>query len=200
MLLLLALGPRFGASTDFAGPELNPFDVRAARLARAFVDRELLASDPAARLVYPGQTLAIDLRGCLTAAGAQHTSRLGIGIRPDCGTWFAVRAAIATKLRATDEETVRRLYPPLTTSEGSPCTTCADSPCQKACPAHAVRTTVDLDTCIEQRLRPGSSCEALCHAREACPVGREFMYPREQVTYHYHVSLGMLRRWSATRE
>ena len=197
MLLFLALGSQFGASTNFAASEKDAFDRRAVALSRAFIAAELARHAPLSRVVYPGQDLALDLRACLVAAGAQYPSRLGIGIRPDCGTWFAVRAAVATTLHESHERIVRELYPPLPPSDGGPCHTCADAPCRGACPVRAIETTLNLDVCIAQRLREHSPCEFRCGAREACPVGREFMYPRHQIEYHYGVSLTMIRRWSA---
>jgi epoxyqueuosine reductase len=199
-MLFLALGPHFALATRYGdGAADDPFDERATSLTQSFIDAELLPSDPASRLVYPGTTVAVDLRQCLVAARAQHPSRLGIGIRPDCGTWFAVRSAVATTLNQAQQDLLLTCYPSLSTQSQGPCATCTDAPCLRACPAEAVHADLDLGRCVTQRLQKESVCEQRCGAREACPVGREHMYPRKQVTYHYTLSLAMMRRWVGRR-
>ena len=193
VLLFLARGATFGARTPYQFGAVNPFDERASSLVVPFVERHLRAHDHAAKLLYPAGT-RVNLLAWLAAARAQYPSRLGIGIRPDCGTWFAVRAAVAVALPTTFEAWLEGQYPALDQTSGSPCATCADQPCRSACPG-AVGETFDLMACVEQRLAYESPCESRCAARTACPIGVGFQYPVAQLAYHYSVSLAMLRRW-----
>lgn len=195
VLLLLAMGRDFGARTPFDSLSAHPFDERARGLVLPFISDHLLAHDPETQLVYPSGATRVDLMAWLTAAKAQYPSRLGIGLRPDCGTWFAVRAAVVTNLTDPAEAWLRERYPALDLSKDSPCVRCDGTPCVNACPAAAIDTSFHLLRCVDQRLLPESTCAPRCDARLACPVGAEHRYPDAQLGYHYGVSLKMLRRW-----
>lgn len=197
VLLFLGTGGAFGSQTRLESPKATPepFDERARGLVLPFIDDCLLAHDPEAKLVYPGPSPSVNLMAWLTAAKAQYPSRLGIGIRPDCGTWFAVRAAVVTHLTGAAETWLGKRYPKLDLSALSPCARCEAAPCVRACPADAVETSFHLLRCVEQRLLPDSTCAPRCAARLACPVGVEHRYPEAQLGYHYGVSLTMLQRW-----
>lgn len=191
LLLFLALGPTFAARL---GPwtQAHPFDTRSVELVTTFGREQLAGDDPGLRLVYPGET-SVDLRAWMRAGRVQYPSRLGTGIRPDCGPWFAVRAALWVALPVKLRDVLQRRYPPLTGE--SPCETCAGEPCRRACPADALTSPVRLDRCVEHRVAEGSSCAAQCLARNACPVGVSHRYPPEQQAYHYGSSLQVIRRW-----
>lgn len=196
LLLVLSLGRAFAERTSYAPPLGNdPFDERSLNLVEPLLRDHFLRWDPAAHVVYPQQSSSINLLVWLAAAKAQYTSRLGIGLRPDCGTWFAVRAAIVTHLPMDVREWIAGRFPPLPDAP-SPCETCVDRPCEPVCPASAVTSPFDLTKCINQRLTEGSVCAQGCAARLACPVGAEYRYSASQMDYHYGVSLRMLRRWT----
>ena len=51
---------------------------------------------------------------------------------------------------------------------------------------------------LNRRERPPADCHGLgCHARSACPVGREWRYPGAQMRFHMAAFAG---RWNATVE
>ncbi|MDH5675876.1 MAG: hypothetical protein OEZ06_27380 [Myxococcales bacterium] len=195
LLLLLAMGSRFGERTDFRGGQEHPFDRRSEALVEQLLKPAL--SDRNATLVYPASE-PIDLRSWLALAHAQHPAPFGIGIRPDCGPWVSVRAALRTRLQASELTVIEERYPKLA-PDSSPCARCAERPCQAACPAAAVTASAfELDRCIAQRLKKDSPCAYECAARNACPVGRDFRYGAEQMRYHYSVSLATLLRYAGT--
>ncbi len=194
VLLCLGMGSVFSDQISYETGSDHPFDERAASLVAPLLEVHLRRWDPHARLVYPATNDNINLLAWLAAAKAQYPSRLGIGIRPDCGTWFAVRAALVTHLPPEVQGWLDGRYPSLN-DERSPCDGCSDRPCQLACPATAVASTFQLDRCVQERLTVGSPCAASCAARLACPVGSTYRYSKPQIAYHYSVSLRMLKRW-----
>jgi epoxyqueuosine reductase len=195
VLLFLGMGGAFGDRTRIGSSAPNPFDERARSLVLPFIEDRLLGHDPDTKLVYPSSGTSVNLMAWLAGAKAQYPSRLGIGIRPDCGTWFAVRAAVATNLPGAAESWLLDRYPALDPDSESPCARCDETPCVRACPATAIDTSFHLLRCVEQRLSPDSACAPRCDARLACPVGSNFRYGESQVAYHYGVSLKMLQRW-----
>ncbi len=198
LLLVLSLGATFGEQTLFDDPDVeNPFDVRATQLVRAFLSRHFEQCSPAT-LLYPGE-VALDLRAWLAAGRVEYPSFLGTGIRPDCGPWFAVRAAAWVRCDESQRALLEARYPALTGS--SPCESCDGKPCLVACPVDALRAgSAHLNVCIEQRTRPGSTCAEQCHARSACPVGSRHRYAEAQMRYHYRNSLLAIQRWRARGE
>jgi len=133
---------------------------------------------------YPGET-PVGLQALGALAGWHHPSPFMVGIQPRWGTWFAYRVAVLanTALTAT---------PPLQTR--SPCDSCAQRPCVRACPAKAMaQGAFSLDACLRWRRSPGSSCEQTCVARLACPVGAEHRYDNAQIHHAYGQSLRMIR-------
>lgn len=197
LLLLLSLGSVFGEQTGYrSGDEANPLDERARTLTEAFIVRALKRADEGSQLMYPHSACRLDLRAWLLAARVHYPSRLGTGIRPDCGTWFAVRAAVGTALPAAERRVLLTRYPPLPDAP-SPCDTCVDAPCVSACPARAIDASDHLKRCVDYRLSEQTSCGDRCHSRLSCPVGRQHAYPESLLRYHYGVSLRMLRRWKA---
>lgn len=198
LLVFLARGSSFARKTEFLPPaEPDPFDSRSRRLVETFVDRFLRAHDPGAQLVFPAGH-RLDLRAWLLEGGVQYASPLRTGIRPDCGPWFAVRAAVWTSLPGNLRAAIEAKYPPLART-GSPCDVCHGQPCVHACPVNALAAQDGLSACISYRLSNASHCETRCLARSSCPVGRDYRYPSEQMAYHYGVSLAMLRRWQGHR-
>lgn len=195
LLLLLSLGKTFGDQTDFTAPNVeHPFNERACRLGDAFVARYFGLAPTHVPRVYPGPQ-SVNLRHWLQLGRVQFRSQMGIGIRPDCGTWSAVRLAYWVALPSAEREELRQLYPPL--GARSPCEDCAERPCLTHCPANAITADgTQLEPCIAHRLKVNSSCADRCLARQACPVGHEHAYSEQQRAYHYSVSLRVLQRWS----
>ncbi len=83
-------------------------------------------SAPPVLMLYPtGYNIPLQRLGAL--AGWHHPSLLGLGINGTYGIWFAYRAAFLTTLPlpAIQHSPIRP----------SPCDTCPDKPCIKACSA-----------------------------------------------------------------
>lgn len=195
VLLCLGMGSVFANQTQYSTSEReHPFDERALSLVAPLLNVHLRQWDPDARVVYPAGEGGVNLLAWLAAARAQYPSRLGIGIRPDSGTWFAVRVAIVTHLPPEVRHWMSVRFPPLDETS-SPCDNCVGQPCQTACPASAVGATFRLDLCAQQRLTVDSPCAATCAARLACPVGVGYRYSPPQMAYHYGASLRMMKRW-----
>ena len=206
LLLFLNLGPGFGAQTPYQhGVDAHPFDTRSRALLQEFLRIWQPSAASPAKVMYPGQT-KLDLRRLLELARVQHRSLLGIGIRPDCGPWLAVRGALWCSLTGAERDLLQTRYPPLDPAS-HPCLHCADRPCVAACPAAAIShrkpdtamPTKDLQSCLDYRSAVSSPCAHRCFARERCPVGSDARYPPQQVRYHYSVSLSALHHYRTRR-
>jgi ferredoxin len=105
-------------------------------------------------------------------------SPLGILIHPQYGLWHAYRAALLLG---------ERLDLPRPAPQPSPCESCAGRPCLTACPVGAFTgTEYKIEACAAHIAAPaGALCmEEGCRARDACPVGRPYRYPRAQISFH----------------
>ena len=111
-------------------------------------------------------------------------SPLGILIHPDYGLWHAYRGAALFAERLT--------LPPRDERE-SPCATCADKPCESACPVDAFAVDsghrpvgFDAGGCVDhlENARGRPCREDGCLARRACPVGHDYRYLSEQSRFH----------------
>lgn len=105
-------------------------------------------------------------------------SPLGILIHPDYGLWHGYRGALsfAEKLPVSAPDV-----------RPAPCETCVDRPCLSACPVAAFgEDGYDVPACASHlRQAAGEDCMALgCRARQACPVGRDYLYEPEQAAFH----------------
>jgi len=139
------------------------------------------------RLLFPDDALTLPLQKLGELAGWHYGSPFRVGVNRRWGSWFAYRAVA---LAATS-------LPPTPKADwGAACPACAAKPCIVACPAGALASGVlDLDACVDYRLKAASACAAQCVARLACPVGSEHRYEREQIAYHYGRSLATLKAW-----
>jgi len=137
--------------------------------------------------LYPNTEYIIPLQQLGAAAGWSYPSPLGTGISPVYGVWFAYRAAFLTN---GDLPLLQDDPAP------SPCNTCLEKPCIKACPVGAVRLDAfDINGCVSYRLQPVSPCADRCLARLACPFFPQHRYSLPQIQYHYGRSLIDLRVW-----
>jgi hypothetical protein len=139
------------------------------------------------RQVFPGpQTVGLQRLGSL--AGWHQASPFWVGVNSAWGSWFAYRAVVLTD---TALPTTTRLEAP------SPCNSCQDKPCIRACPAGALASAQtgawQLQTCLDFRKQAHSPCQDRCLARNACPVGPEQRYSDEQIAYHYLHSMRAIR-------
>lgn len=134
----------------------------------------------------------ISLQELGALAGWHHPSPLGIGVNAKHGLWFAYRALVAVEADITGIE------PIAAPSAESPCLSCADTPCLTQCPAGALTLgqNPDLAACVAHRLSENSACERTCVARLACPVGVEYKYSEDQISYFYDRSLTSVKRWA----
>jgi hypothetical protein len=127
---------------------------------------------PECRVVFPSY-LSFDFMKLAELAGLGAPSELGTLVSTAFGPWFGLRAAIFAPHELSGSLPQRSL-----------CEGCA-APCRTACPVSAVGELFDWRRCVDQRLRPGSSCRSRCHSRLACVVAPEQAYDDLELTYHY---------------
>lgn len=138
------------------------------------------------RLLYPGEQM-LGLQQLGTLAGWHHPSPFMVGLDDEWGSWFAYRAVV---LADTDFE------PSAVAKRTAPCLSCQSKPCIAACPGDALDGgSFSQVRCADHRLQHGSSCEATCVARLACPVAVEHRYSDAQMRHSYRISLRMLARY-----
>lgn len=165
----------------------DPIDDYSTRTIRHWFAREL--PEHRFRILFPG-TRPIGLQALGALAGWHQPSPLMIGVDAEWGSWYAYRAVVVAD---TD-------FAPSPRHAGhSPCPTCPDAPCIRACPAGALQGgRFDLEACSRYRLRPDSPCAEGCLARQACPAGSEHRYDDAQIRHSYAHSLAVIRQYYAT--
>jgi hypothetical protein len=107
-----------------------------------------------------------------------YPSPLGLLIHPDHGLWHAYRGALAF---------AERFALPPRDARPSPCASCADRPCLRACPVGAFTNPGFDDANCASHLESGAgeACFRVgCLARAACPVGRVGRHSPEQARFH----------------
>jgi hypothetical protein len=142
-----------------------------------------LAEQLGACAVFPFQRPYPPFQRWAVRAEACHPSPLGLLIHPEYGLWHGYRGAL---LLAFEME----LPPP--DGRASPCASCADRPCLRACPAGAFDgAAYDVPACVRHLTAiPQPACmDAGCLARLACPVGRAYCYAPEQARFHMRAFL-----------
>ena len=142
-----------------------------------------LAQQLGADAVFPFQRPYLPFQRWAVRAEACHASPLGLLIHPDYGLWHGYRGAL---LFAQEME----LPPP--DRRASPCASCVDRPCLRACPAGAFDAAgYDVPACARHlAAMPEPVCmDSGCLARLACPIGRDYVYLPAQARFHMRVFL-----------
>jgi len=106
-----------------------------------------------------------------------HPSPIGILIHPRYGLWHSYRGALGFR---------QKLAVPARAATPSPCESCSERCCLKACPVGAFSAaSYDVASCVGHlKSAAGADCVRLgCRARRACPVGAEHAYAREQANF-----------------
>ena len=170
--------PSFTASPEAADGHDNPLDRWSRRVVGA------LAAELGAVALFPfGGPPWLPFQRWAMKAEPVRLSPLGMLIHPDWGLWHSYRGALAL---------VERIDLPGPSDRPSPCDTCAAKPCLSACPVGAFALErYDVDRCVAHlRADAGRECMELgCRAREACPVGADHRYGREQASFHMRAFL-----------
>jgi len=132
---------------------------------------------------------AVSLQTLGQRVGWHQASPLGIGIHPQHGLWFAYRSLVLLDCETADELGEKPLTSVL--ERVSSCADCESHACIQACPAQALtyNQVPDMGRCVAHRREVASTCASQCLAREACPIGQSWRYSKDQIDYHYSVSL-----------
>lgn len=161
----------------------NPIDDFSIRKVEAWLSEQ--ANGVIHEVVYPGDR-PIGLQSLGKLAGWHDSSRFMVGINERWGTWFAYRVVVL----ANTEFELTRPEP-----GQSPCVTCREKPCVRACPGAAITDArFDLEKCVDYRKQPESTCRATCQSRLACPVRTEHRYSAEQIRHTYSISMQIIER------
>ena len=140
---------------------------------------ERLARDVGATLILPNRgPIFPPVQDWAKRAEPVYRSPIGIMIHPDFGLWHVYRAALLF---------AERLDLPPRTDGANPCDSCASRPCLKVCPADAFEPDrFNAKACVGHVMsdRGGNCRDRGCLARRACPVGRDFAYPRDAGAFH----------------
>lgn len=108
-------------------------------------------------------------------AGVAWQSPSGLLVHSVYGMWISFRGAVVLEEDA-----------PLEPATVSPCETCT-RPCLQSCPVEAISDDgFEYQTCRDHvQSAAGAACAASgCVARRACPVGKDFAPPNEQLQLH----------------
>jgi epoxyqueuosine reductase len=162
----------------------NPVDDFSIRTIQQFFQEQ--SENHQYQIIYPGDT-SLDLQQLGQLAGWHHPSPFKVGINKQWGSWFAYRAAILTNTHYKASHTI---------IDESPCNSCSNKPCIKACPGLAIdEDGFKLETCVNFRKQAASICRHQCLARCSCPVAENHRYSEAQMHYHYSVSMRIIEEF-----
>jgi hypothetical protein len=165
-----SLWPRFERESQ---PERDPLDRWSARA----LDAVAVAFDAVVALPNDGPPHPPFLHWAQRAEPV-HASPLGLLIHPDYGLWHAYRGALLF---------AERFALPPRDLRPSPCASCADRPCLRACPVAAFSAAGFDDARCASHLESSAADACFrsgCLARAACPIGRDHSYPAAQARFH----------------
>jgi hypothetical protein len=113
-----------------------------------------------------------------------HPSPIGLLIHPRYGLWHSYRGALGFREALAVSEPA---------AVPSPCQSCSERWCLKACPVGAFSAAgYDVAACMRHlSSTEGADCMGFgCRARRACPVGAEHAYGLEQANFTMRAFLG----------
>lgn len=144
-----------------------------------------IASSFGASFVHPSDEPFRPFQRWAERADDVWQSPIGLLIHADHGLWHAYRGALLFS------ESVTGL--PAVGTAVSPCVSCVEQPCLRACPVDAFTSEgYDSATC-GSHVRSGAEPDCLhrgCAARLACPIGTGSVYGAEQMLFHMQAFVG----------
>ncbi len=180
---LLLLGPhepgfwaRVSAAPEFADGQADPLD----RWSRRVIGR--WACDLGAKALFPfGRPPYHPFFTWALRSGRAWASPVQLLVHDGAGLFVSYRGALALPDRIA--------LPPLPTR---PCESCADRPCEAACPVAALTPDgYDVPGCKDYVAGPGTDCrESGCAVRRACPISQRYGRLAEQSAFHMRSFLG----------
>jgi hypothetical protein len=172
---LLLVGYAGGVMWDAFAPHNDELPHPLDRWTRQVLDP--IAEKLGARVLYPFGEQHWPFQRWAQRADTVYPSPLGILIHPKYGLWHAYRAALLF---------AEHLPLPSRQEAASPCDSCTQKPCLTACPVAAFSLDgYDVSACATHLASAASNCcEVGCHARNACPIGRDWRYPEAQIRFH----------------
>lgn len=157
---------------DQAKDEPNPLD----NWTRLNLDK--IAEDFGAKALYPfGGPPFLPFQRWAMKAEAVYPSPVGPLIHPIYGLWHAYRGALIF---------AQNIELPERAEAVSPCDSCSEKYCIKACPAGVFAAgKYDVPLCLGELKRPGNECsERGCLSRHACPIGQDYAYAPDHANFH----------------
>lgn len=130
----------------------------------------------------------VPLQDWAARAEPVYRSPIGIMIHPEFGLWHVYRAALLFR---------GEIDLPPRGEAANPCDSCAKKPCLSVCPADAfLPDRFDAAACVGHvDSAAGTTCRTRgCLARRACPVGREYLYGKDQQAFHTAALVAAVKR------
>ena len=175
-----AMWPLFQSSPEYQDRVPDPLDTWSKRVLRP------IATAHACRAVFPSDGPPyLPFIDWAKATGAFWPSPTGMLIHDKAGLMISIRGALIAP----------GMFDLPRASGRAPCETCADRPCETACPVRALSPTTayDVPACkTHVASETGQDClNAGCRVRRACPVSQSFGRDPEQSQFHMKSFMGM---------